>query len=47
MTPDKPDIDFKLDGATRDFINLVTITSWVSTYLLLSDTTEPIQGEGI
>lgn len=48
MTPGKPDIDFKLDGAKWEFIYLGRGVSShnhiLGIYLLLSDSTEPIQG---
>lgn len=48
MTPGKPDIDFKLDGAKWDFIYLgrgvCSHNHILGIYLLLSDSTEPIQG---
>lgn len=51
MTPDKPDIDLKLDGATWGLIYLgrggSSHNDILAIYPLLSDSTEPIQGEGL
>lgn len=52
MTPGKPDIDFKLGGAKLEFIYLSmekrvpSHNHNLGVYLLLSDSTEPVQRGG-
>lgn len=47
MTPDKPDIDLKLDG--NSFLEGVGVSIYhlLGIYLLLSYSTEPVQGDGL
>lgn len=48
MTPDEPDIDFKLDRIGNSFMEGVGVSIYhlLGIYLLLSHSTEPVQGEG-
>lgn len=49
VTPDEPDVDFKLDGIGNSFVEGVgaSIYHLLGIYLLLSHSTEPVQGEGL
>lgn len=49
MTPDEPDIDFKLDGIGNSFMEGVGVSIYhlLGVYLLLSHSTEPVQGQGL